>query len=289
MKRAIIIILAINCVLNLNAQSLEGLYFSDGADMFSPKLSFYDNTVSMILGVEDGVYIDKAKYSYNIINGIYRISILSEPRIELYLLFDDEFGYFSIISPWNKVESGILLNVTDERAQRLAGRGGGEPFINTPRPVEIRTSSFLFENGRRYDGNNLKWLFRTDPWAEGRRDAGIGDFIEFDFSNAIHSLFDNLNEIEIVHSIVISNGFFSHDNPSLYFRNNRVKRIRIEDMNGTFRQEFEVLDTPNLQTFRLNGFYSKIRITILDVYNGTEYNDTCINYLDVVKVYYVKP
>ena len=124
----------------------------------------------------------------------------------------------------------------------------------------------------------IQAFFKTDPWVEGKGDAGTGEYVEYDFSNTYFGEVD---------AIVMSNGFFSHNDHSLYYRNNRVKRIKIEDMNGNYRQEFEVMDTPNLQTFRLNGFYSRLRITILDIYSGTEFNDTCINYMNGVKVYYI--
>jgi hypothetical protein len=261
-----------------------------GGDGPMPFITFENNTVSLFFPVivirnsekyVGSEYIQKAKYSFSIVNGIYHIKIQSDQKIELYLLFDNEFGYFSIVSPDKyKDDSGILLRVTEEIIPKLP-KGGGEDWLyeDTGNALLIKTSSSLKENGKEYSGNNLKYLFKTSPWVEGKEDAGIGEYIEFDFSNTFMKKTD---------TIVMSNGFFSHNNPSLYNRNNRVKRIRIEDINGNYKQEFEVLDTANLQTFKLKDFYSKIRITILDIYPGTEYNDTCINYLNGIDLCYKK-
>jgi hypothetical protein len=301
MKSAIAIIFIINCIVTLNAQSLDGLYFSTGLDGPSPFVSFEKNTVSLRFPAEvtiEGVaytelkYIENAKYSFSMINGIYRVTIQSvpqpgpkgegsplAPKIELYLLFDNDFGYFSISWPY-KYDSGLLLRVTDELYPKLP-KGGGDPWLDecSDNRLLIKTSSALKEKGREYGGNNVKHLFTTSPWAEGKRDAGIGEYMEFDFSGTYSK------EMDI---IVISNGFFSPGNPDLYYQNNRVKKIRVEDVNGTYKQVFDVKDTPNLQSFKLNGLYSKLRITIVDVYYGIEYNDTCINYLTGIKLLFSK-
>jgi hypothetical protein len=283
MKRILICVFLFNCIF-LNAQSLDGLRFSTGSDGPIPSIYFGNNTVSIMYPVEvtiegknylDAEFIENKKYSYSIINGIHRITIYSEPNIELYLLFNDDFGYFSVTSP-HKYDSGILLRITDEIIPRLP-RGGGEAWVSEiyNNNLTIKTSSFLRENRIEYIGNNLKHLFTTNPWVEGKRDAGIGEYIEFDYSEMY---FKDTN------IIVISNGYFSPNNPDLYYQNNRVKKIRIEEVKGNYRQEFDVMDTPNLQSFKLNKSCTNIRIIILDVYYGHEYNDTCINYLAGIKL-----
>ena len=285
MKVIMSYIFIFNCIL-LNAQSLDGLLFSTGSDGPMPSIYFKNNTISLYYPVEvliDGKKymnlkeIENKKYSYSIINGIYHITVYSEPKIELYLLFDENFGYFSITLP-DKYDSGILLKITNEIIPRLP-KGGGEAWLYSYfRNVSIKESSFLKENGREYNAKNLIELFTTYPWVEGKKGAGIGEYIEFDYSQSY---------MEKVDTIVISNGYFSPNNFDLYYQNNRVKKIRIENIDGNYKKEFEVKDTPNLQSFKLDGFHSRIRITILDVYYGHEYNDTCINYLTGVKLYII--
>ena len=41
--------------------------------------------------------------------------------------------------------------------------------------------------------------------------------------------------------------------------------------------EIELEDTPNFQTFWLPRLTKKFKLTILEVYNGTRYDDTCIS------------
>jgi hypothetical protein len=291
MKKTIVTIFIImNCLLKLNAQSLDGLVFEEGSDGPSPFIYFEENTISLgfpkLVIINGDKYVDleeisKSTYSYNIVNGIYHITIPSNPKIELFLLFNDEFGYFSITSPDNyKYDSDLLLRITEKIKPSLP-RGGGEPYI-VSYIGEIRASSFLTENRREYRALNLNKLFTSLPWVEGKAGAGIGEYIEYDFSKTYTYL-------KTVDTFIMSNGYFSPSNPNLYYQNNRVKRIKIEDLNGSYKQEFEVLDTPNLQIFKLNKSYSKLRITILDVYNGTDYNDTCINYLVGVRYLFNRP
>jgi hypothetical protein len=287
MKKIIVTIFIImNCLLKLGAQSLDGLILSDGSDGPSPSIRFAENTITLrfpkLVIINGDKYvglerIEESKYSYNIENGIYHITVPSNPKIELFLLFNDEFGYFSITSPDEyKYDSDLLLRIT-EKIRPYLPEGGGDSYIAASYVNEIRrASSFLTENRREYRAGNLIKLFTTLPWVEGKEGAGIGEYIEYDLEKPVDTF-------------IMSNGYFSPSNPDLYYQNNRVKRIKIEDLNGNYKQEFEVLDTPNLQMFKLNKFYSKLRITILDVYNGTTYNDTCINYLVGVRYLFKKP
>ena len=279
MKKILFFIFIMSSSSYLYSQNLNGLYLSTGQDGPSPSIWFENNNISLLFPINGGTYIEKEKYLINSINGIYKITILSNPGIVLYLLFDNEFGYFSITTPY-KYDSGILLRITDEIIQKLP-RGGGDSFIRAfLEEKSINGSSFLKENGIEYKFTNIMKLFTTYPWVEGKEDTGIGEYIELDYSQKY---------IERVDTIIISNGFFSPNNPNLYYQNNRVKKILIEEINGIYKQEFDVRDSPNIQSFKLGRYCSKIRITITDVYYGTEYNDTCINYLSGVRVFYRTP
>ena len=44
-------------------------------------------------------------------------------------------------------------------------------------------------------------------------------------------------------------------------------------INGKLIKEIEVLDTANFQTINLGDWYSRIEITILEIYKGTLYED----------------
>lgn len=250
-----------------------------GTDPADPHYRFEGDKISFtpwakgLPGPED-LYIESA-YTYNEINDIYYLNIKgtnNTPAIKAILLYNNDFGYVSIYDPVQS-ESGLLIRrgLPDE-----IKIGRHTVFYNTYN-VKIASSSFLMEGNKKYVGGNLNKSIESGPWVEGVPGDGIGEFIEFDYNNEE----PYLNEIN---GIVISNGFVSADNPDLYLKNNRIKKILVEGDNGVFRKEYDIQDTPNLQTIRFPLNVSKIKITILDVYKGTAWNDTCINMIVGIKV-----
>ena len=126
--------------------------------------------------------------------------------------------------------------------------------------VSYKSSSYLKENTMEYTHENLSLECLTTPWVEGVPGSGIGEYIEI---NDIFPVKENY--------LLIMNGYFSTDKPYLYKSNNRVKTVNI-------------LDTPHPQTVDISFLEMQetpedFRITIMDVYKGTKYDDTCINCL----------
>jgi hypothetical protein len=249
-----------------------------GADIFDPFYEFDGSKINFnpyrvgIIGVgttETDIEINTT-YKYSIINGIYYLTINYMPEIKTILLYNDDFGYMSIYSPL-QAESGLLIRHDLPNKIGINKHSVWHNFYD----IKISTSSFLIENDIEYSGNNLLMSIKDGPWVEGVSGDGIGEYIELDYSESY------LNEIN---GIVISNGFVSENNPDLYIKNNRVKRILIEGDNGRFRNEYDILDTANLQTIRFPINVSKIKITILDIYKGTTWDDTCINMIIGIKI-----
>ncbi len=130
--------------------------------------------------------------------------------------------------------------------------------------------------------------FKT-AWVEGKKGAGIGEKIEIEL--------DNYN----LASICLINGYTK--NKEVYTKNNRLKKVKLEveivdyeDETKTKKnsKEIEFEDKEFTEITPLNflslseivddygeGFYKmkKVTITILEVYRGTAYNDTCISEL----------
>jgi hypothetical protein len=80
--------------------------------------------------------------------------------------------------------------------------------------------------------------------------------------------------------LAISNGFVDYNRPYLYEYNNRIKKIRIRNRENTDDyRDFELLDLPNIQTVATSSFSLNIEIEILEIYPGTKYNDTCVNFI----------
>jgi hypothetical protein len=131
----------------------------------------------------------------------------------------------------------------------------------------LSASSSLKEGSKVYSTDNLTTKIGV-CWAEGVRGHGIGEKIIFK-NNGNNLSFD----------LSISTGFVSFEKPYLYRENSRPKKIRIS-FEGDDPRIIELADTPNLQS--LGGVYGAgkkdLWVEILEVYPGTKYTDTCVNF-----------
>lgn len=114
------------------------------------------------------------------------------------------------------------------------------------------------------DGN------KDTTWAEAiSTGPGIGENITVSFTKPV-----SFNEIQII------NGFASGND--LYNKNNRVKRVQITQVDGLHfqNQEFTLNDaSPSWQPIKyaLPQTARVITFTVLDVYKGYRYDDTCLS------------
>jgi len=178
-------------------------------------------------------------------------------------------------------------------------------------------STALIENG--YDRLHYEQVKIWDndlstAWVEGVKGEGIGEWVMTPVNGNYQSLYYD-NEIatkKISLRLNIFNGFCK--NTSTFKNNNRVKKAKIrlyevplrlgqhetvalEEPYITFETYIELVDSNTEQKFYFN-FYPKasysdgflclfIQLTILEVYPGEKYNDTCISELhataDVIK------
>lgn len=129
----------------------------------------------------------------------------------------------------------------------------------------IWDSSRLYEENFDYTPYNLNDNNLTTPWVEGASGYGKGEYIEF----------SSLYEREIVH-IDINNGYAKNTN--LFNKNASVKKIKLEFSDGTEIVK-ELKNTANTQDITLNRPVraSWMRLTIIDVYPGSKFEDTCIS------------
>ena len=108
------------------------------------------------------------------------------------------------------------------------------------------------------------------PWVEGVKGPGIGESIEFDMPPSRWGW-----------DIYILNGYVDVFKPHLFRENNRIKKARIEtDTGESFIVEFN--DCVEFKKIELSWKVDpkKVKITILEVYKGTKYDDTCITSID---------
>lgn len=171
----------------------------------------------------------------------------------------------------------------------LFGGIAGDHFFNTPvtkdrlGTIEYKSSSYLIEGSIHYDETNLffsnwKWPDGSNydlPWVENVPGYGIGEYVEIkDVTPEPYK--------KKINYLLILNGYFSVEKPYLYKQNSRVKQIKVTGLNSGKEKILDVLDTPHPQTVDISFLYVQepFRVTIMDVYKGTKYDDTCINCME---------
>ena len=137
-------------------------------------------------------------------------------------------------------------------------------------------SSYLTETIRgttkEYKVENLCDYVVETPWVENVKGDGIGE--GFTIKNGVP------HEIAYPY-LLIMNGYISYQKPHLYKMNNRIKKIKVTGVKSGVSKVLDVLDTPHPQTVDISFItdIEDIRVEIAEVYKGTKYDDTCINYL----------
>ncbi|MDH4128377.1 MAG: hypothetical protein OEV44_06465 [Spirochaetota bacterium] len=126
----------------------------------------------------------------------------------------------------------------------------------------------------------------TTAWVEGKAGNGIGESIEV--NTTIEQHHGDINGLHKIEKIGIINGYAK--NKDIFFSNNRVKRIMFEyyyiskyDGKKSKKMFFDLKDQMEIQYIRFKKpiLTGSFKITILDVYKGTKYNDTAISEIQV--------
>lgn len=100
-------------------------------------------------------------------------------------------------------------------------------------------------------------------WAEGEAGSGIGGVIDIQ----LNRLSDH---------VMVLNGAVDISRRYLYKANNRLKRILVKSSDPAFSFEYTFEDIVEFQEIKLPLSTKKLTFTILEVYNGDKYDDTCI-------------
>lgn len=100
-------------------------------------------------------------------------------------------------------------------------------------------------------------------WAEGDPGPGIGGTIDVAFKHKADH-------------VMILNGAVDLARLNLYKDNNRLRRVRVGGDDGAFSIEYTFEDHVQFHKISFPKEVSKIRITILDVYKGKKWDDTCV-------------
>ena len=114
------------------------------------------------------------------------------------------------------------------------------------------------------------WSNQIRPWVEGKKDDGIGESFEFDMAYSPREPWD----------IRILNGYVDPLKPHLFKENNRIKKALLETDTG-IKKEVEFRDEVEFTQIILPDDVKHVKLTILEVYKGTKYQDTCITSVEV--------
>lgn len=157
-------------------------------------------------------------------------------------------------------------------------------LLSADKIKKIKVSSELSST---YSAKNMFDLDFNTAWADGAEGNGIGEKIEID-----------LDKYSLV-AICLINGYTK--NSDLYKYNNRIKKLRIDIEYVDYKDSTKIdvesneisindLEYNKISKNNFEGMVSiirdygegyrkitKITLTILDVYKGTKYSDTCIS------------
>lgn len=100
-------------------------------------------------------------------------------------------------------------------------------------------------------------------WAEGEPGSGIGGTIDIELSR----LSDH---------VMVLNGAVDISRRYLYKANNRLKCILVKSSDPAFSFEYTFEDIVEFQEIKLPLSTKRLTFTILEVYKGEKYDDTCI-------------
>ena len=135
-------------------------------------------------------------------------------------------------------------------------------------PAVFSASSELKEKDITYFARNLDICDSVKPWVESAQGDGIGEYVKIDY--------------EGINGLIISNGYVDYNKPNLYENNNRVKVFEVYNQDNRKIQEIELTDSPDPQVFKIKEKCSSIKLVIKEVYKGSKWNDTCVNFIKII-------
>lgn len=233
---------------------------------------YYDIDLTSDIKFKDGSFIirdyDKGNKDNNFIVFSKNVILKNDSKIS-FLITEDKEKYLILANS----DLFILYEKNNRKPKIFATNlGKGSELIDFIDPKTIKASSELKEGNYTYSASNISNLNISEPWVEGVEGNGISQEIQFK-GNCTY--------------IYILNGYVSFDKPFLYEANSRLKKISISFPEEKNKESiiFELKDTPNPQKIDL-GFRcnSLIKLKILEVYEGTKYQDTCLSGI-VMKVF----
>lgn len=252
MKKNLIVLLLLLCTLNLFSQNeLSGKWFttSDYDYYFKNDILEIDKYNPETKKLESNEY----PYEYRFQGSLPYLILEGGSNVERYLALTGE---------------NILLLYSKDNSLPLYGGLFGKLMYVLFADYELKATSSYSDKNYSFPAKNLNSLLLFHPWVEGVPGYGVGEKVFF-----------NSKEKEAIAGFYFSNGFVSFEKPYLYTQNARVKKIKVTNENKDFNFVYNIDDTPNLQYFEVKRNTQDLIIEILDVYPGTKWEDTAINFI----------
>ncbi len=148
----------------------------------------------------------------------------------------------------------------------------GSSWYNAGGPLKTEASSFLPAQGKfSYEPAKAHDFDMKTAWVEGKKDYGIGQFIEYSFPP----------KSPRVNRVIIYNGF--QLNRKTWEDNSRVKIFKLY-VNGSLHSFLSLKDVTGPQVFAIGpqgsdreGVSLKLRFEIAEVYEGKRWKDTAVS------------
>ena len=213
-------------------------------------------------------YDFKARKNVNIISDFNIINDNGIPFLQLTIRQQNKKWLFLNSSDF------IVAYKNDSDSYFLGGIGTSLSF-NDVRKATYTSTSFLIEKNNRYTPENLGTTEPNKPWVEGVKGSGIGEKLFLKLQHWI----DKDGKPGGIGALILSNGYVSFSNPSLYYKNNRVKEFLVTSKSPDFSFIQRLTDTPNPQFILLPAPTSEITLKIVSIYPGNQWDDTCVNFI----------
>lgn len=177
----------------------------------------------------------------------------------------------ALATPWVRAQEKDLRTITASKTEDTSAKDFGGCSFACATSWKLRVSSSLPpQSGSRYDATQLEDLRNDTAWAS----RGKGEFIEVTFEG--HP--DTKAWQAPLRGFRLVNGYAK--SPSLFEKNSRVKTLRV-DHNGKPLFLARLLDTSAVQAVSFPDLRihagDRLRLTIVDIYPGSKYPDTCIS------------
>ncbi len=226
-----------------------------------------------------GIFIhEKEGYNGTEDFGLFVIDLNNKKTMKMPLIgMLDQYPFQWIMKPQHYNPDGYSIYNTCV----YEGASMEEIFI-----TQAKSSSTLLVIGNSYEDDNIVVDNIIDKnvdtaWAEGKSDEGIGEVVKVVTYKYKKGSLEKYEVEKNLSGLRIINGYSKSE--EAYFENNRVRKIKLEFSNGECI-ESELNDNElRFQTIEFEKPISTrfVKITILDVYKGSKYNDTYISEVEL--------